>query len=271
MPGAILPALDPQAIVEPPIGPDSDDLPARASVPDAQPAVEEVDAEALRQRWLATGAPPPTVTYVAAPPPAGRRARPGSITRRPGTAQSPALVPHRPAAPAPGRAVMKTAGLLRACARRGGGRHVLLLIATPGMLMLLLAGAFVLGTRQAGGAHAPAPIAPAQTAAQTAPPASTVVAPEPSPPAAAAVISDTPTPAAATTPAPRVAVRLSCTDTSSPLNLTLDLATAEVIAVGSNRCAGWFLIQAHTVVSWVKGPVLLSDGNGPAATRGEAP
>ena len=271
MPGAILPALDPQAIVEPPIGPDSDDLPARASVPDAQPAVEEVDAEALRQRWLATGAPPPTVTYVAAPPPAGRRARPGSITRLPGTAQSAALVPHRPAAPVPRRAVMKTASLLRACARRSGGRHALLLLATPAMLMLLLAGAFVLGTRQAGGAQVPAPIAPAQTAAQTAPAASTVVAAEPSPPAAVAVTSDPPTPTAATTPTPRVALRLSCADTASPLNLALDLAAAEVIAVGSNRCAGWLLIQANTVVSWVKGPALLRDGNGPPATRGDAP
>lgn len=215
-------------------------------------AVEEIAADELRGRWLRADATAPVVTYVAALPVPGKRAR--SAPRVPGGARSPASPPHRPAAPAPRRSVKQTVAWLWACVRRGGGWRTLLL-AVPAML-LLVAGAFALGAHYGAGA-------PAALAAATPPAAATLpVAPSaPTPIATAVAVASPPAatsaaPVSATAAPVRVAVRLSCIGDSTALGLALDLTTAELIAVGTNRCHGWHLVQADTVVSWVPSDAL---------------
>lgn len=132
------------------------------------------------------------------------------------------------------------------------------LLAASAMLLVLLGGAFTLGAGYGGGPRA---VDAAPTPATAALPAAAPVVAAPAatspPPASAgsAAVPITPLTTATATPV-RVAVRLSCNDDANTLGLGLDLRTTEVIAAGVNRCAGWQLVQADTVVSWVPSSAL---------------
>lgn len=235
---------------------------------DPERAIHEVAGGDLRERWLATAGPAPTVTYVAALPPTGRRGR--SSSHVPGSTWSSASPPRPPAAPAPRRSVTQTVVRLWACVRRVGGRRLPLLV-VPAMLLALLPAAFLLGSGYGGAANAPL-VAPLPAATAALPPAAAV--PAATEPAAteqvgAAAASTAGAVAPVIAPPVRVAVRLSCNDDANALGMGLDLATVEVIAAGINRCAGWHLVQADTVVSWVPSGTLPGGATSSPASPGD--